>query len=1112
MKRAFISTFMLCAVFFSLHAQNQRPPEVSVIPPSPNVAAMNKFVDLPVSHYTGTPSIQVPIYVLKTPQLSLPINLSYHASGWRVEEHASWVGAGWSLNAGGTISRTVRGLPDEYLESATDTRGRKGYLYNDKLFLGDNTIDHAQFDICDSDENYILTPGFAVTTADSVAQGLLDLEPDLFSYNFPGGSGKFVLNRDGQPVKYTLDDIQFTQHVFSNKDTWPVLEGDEDTYVWVLTGADGTQYTFGQTERTFTETECGNSDSPYTLPTVPEHQSTWYLQEISNNGDWIRFEYEDEIQEYNQRISTTGSFRVKVYGDSEKSGAPSTINICSNKSETHAKRLSRITSSNGYEVLFQVSDTDRVDLMGSKKLEEIIINRDDNFIQKFRLSNDTYFGSNTKLKLDAVVQQDADGNSIPGYEFEYERPGNVPPMNSKGQDYWGFNNTETTNPNLIPRYRKAELDLNKLNPANRSVNLTGTRVGMLKTMTYPTGGTTSFIYESHEYAAGPDDLSETTVMASASAAVGDIDDKATRFTLEKGTYVSFTRTSGEEEGEDSGYTEVRKKNESTGEYESFRLPTEDVTEGGTPKNRRFLEAGDYELYVFSDGEPQSIKAEYEFKDKTKTSVITGGLRIKTIVFNDPLTNASITKSYTYRLGESQKSSGRLFIPAIMGGEFSYQEVGTGQGMQNTSCTVDARITSVSLNTNSIIPTGLFQGGHIGYSEVKEFYGIENVPVGCGDSSEPCPEGISSEVIFGLPTNGRTNGMIVHQFINEQPEYEFKFPLVIQNDISHRNSKKLSETVYANEGGSLNPLTNTRYIYEEQTYEGLGVVWGMNLKRETTRTCFWCGSNFGSDFKFNRYKIEPKWHYLAQTIETEFDQFERELTTAKQNEYASPVAENMPPPHFQPTGSSWLNSQGNTVRDSYIRDAAKPELILRNERFVNDNQISGIETAYHGKLPASIAKWDRGGTYYPLRIYSYDNNKVVSSAEFPIENDVNQAYGLKKAYIWAYGNEYPVAEISNISFDELESLIGAPSLSAINGSFDNEVLKTELESIRTALPQGAFMKSFLYTPWGGTTSQISVDNLETKYTYDSFNRLRSILDKDDNVLKVYDYAYRLTTEH
>ena len=96
---------------------------------------MNKFIEVPVSQYTGIPNISVPIYNIKMQQLSLPISLSYHAGGLKVEQEASWVGAGWSLNAGGNINRTVRGPPDEYLPNGNvNSMGKKGYFYNNKMF------------------------------------------------------------------------------------------------------------------------------------------------------------------------------------------------------------------------------------------------------------------------------------------------------------------------------------------------------------------------------------------------------------------------------------------------------------------------------------------------------------------------------------------------------------------------------------------------------------------------------------------------------------------------------------------------------------------------------------------------------------------------------------------------------------------------------------------------------------------------------------------------------------------------------------------------------------------------------------------------------------------
>src|SRR3990172_4259797 len=76
-----------------------------VIPRTPNAASLGKFGDIPVSYHTGVPDISIAIYNLKEGALSLPVSISYHSSGIKVNETASWVGLGWSLNAGGMISR-----------------------------------------------------------------------------------------------------------------------------------------------------------------------------------------------------------------------------------------------------------------------------------------------------------------------------------------------------------------------------------------------------------------------------------------------------------------------------------------------------------------------------------------------------------------------------------------------------------------------------------------------------------------------------------------------------------------------------------------------------------------------------------------------------------------------------------------------------------------------------------------------------------------------------------------------------------------------------------------------------------------------------------------------
>ncbi len=119
---AYISKFfLLVAISFTLqhigNAQDDyyldRFEAGQVIPPSPTASSLSKYVDIPVSLYTGVPEITIPIFNIENNKFRLPVYLSYHSNGNKASETASWTGLGWSLNAGGIITRSVKGLPDD---------------------------------------------------------------------------------------------------------------------------------------------------------------------------------------------------------------------------------------------------------------------------------------------------------------------------------------------------------------------------------------------------------------------------------------------------------------------------------------------------------------------------------------------------------------------------------------------------------------------------------------------------------------------------------------------------------------------------------------------------------------------------------------------------------------------------------------------------------------------------------------------------------------------------------------------------------------------------------------------------------------------------------------
>ena len=104
---------LICFTANGLTAQPNNSTIKDVSMPAPNAASLGKYGDIPVGYFTGVTSNDIPIHTVQEGPLSVPISLSYHASGIKIGEPASWVGLGWSLNAGGIISRTVLGTPDD---------------------------------------------------------------------------------------------------------------------------------------------------------------------------------------------------------------------------------------------------------------------------------------------------------------------------------------------------------------------------------------------------------------------------------------------------------------------------------------------------------------------------------------------------------------------------------------------------------------------------------------------------------------------------------------------------------------------------------------------------------------------------------------------------------------------------------------------------------------------------------------------------------------------------------------------------------------------------------------------------------------------------------------
>lgn len=194
--------FALALVSYSLSAQNLPQPDTLspvvhqllskteeditypvIIPPSPNASSLGVYGDVPVGHYTGIPSISIPLYEVVSGRIKVPVTLSYHAGGIRVSQEASWAGLGWSLNAGGVISHSVFGADD--LNDGI-YRQTTGYCASGKFPLHD-------------EEGYFLDDDGKIILGEppyyeDYMKNYKDVRPDVFYYNFGEYSGQMIFS------------------------------------------------------------------------------------------------------------------------------------------------------------------------------------------------------------------------------------------------------------------------------------------------------------------------------------------------------------------------------------------------------------------------------------------------------------------------------------------------------------------------------------------------------------------------------------------------------------------------------------------------------------------------------------------------------------------------------------------------------------------------------------------------------------------------------------------------------------------------------------------------------------------------------------------------------
>src|SRR5437879_8129924 len=152
-----------------------------------------------VDRLTGRAQISVPLGEIGAVDISIPVSLWHHGNSLRVTEGEGTCGMGWNLSLNYSVSRNLRGLPDDYNVTGDN---RKGWLQNTNAQSIQNFSPSADDNlaVCTDetvDYNFINGRGF-----------VYDTEPDVFAFSAPGLSGKFVLDGSGVPQLIPFQDAQ----------------------------------------------------------------------------------------------------------------------------------------------------------------------------------------------------------------------------------------------------------------------------------------------------------------------------------------------------------------------------------------------------------------------------------------------------------------------------------------------------------------------------------------------------------------------------------------------------------------------------------------------------------------------------------------------------------------------------------------------------------------------------------------------------------------------------------------------------------------------------------------------------------------------------------------
>jgi len=1110
MFRIFKNRFYLSCVFAILFSicqaqtffEGTKVQQQSYIPQSPVASELAKAIDSPVSLYTGSFSEIIPLYTILVDGISIPLDLFYSGKGVTVSQEATWVGLGWNLSAPFCITRTIRDGDDfhEYQDSRVHPYIKGYYDASEVLKVQDGDNENIKIGNSYDISNYQKTK-------------IVDSEPDIFFFNLPTCSGKFLIDKKRGAVILSKNASNNVKIEFGGKSSAKTTGAKYEhtafnDFTFTITDTHGNKYFFDIKETSSTKTEgtslnCNKTgakifdiseDEINTNNYTYTYTSSWLLSRIETvHGQKVSFNYEKEIYTLPAQESAIKNNLISSSGAISSGGGtvPFYTQYSISKTLIDGYRLKSIIWNAG-QVEFCASDRDDIKSPGynygsfkCKKLDKIIIsNKVDKIIRQFQFdysymndnvgmdnSINTKFGYVFKRLMLKQLSSTTDPSL--NYKMEYyslcpnsytlNNHMDLPAKNSRNTDYWGYaNGSKLEDKYYLPNGRN-------------KANLEYARCGSLKTLTFPTGEKRTYTYElpAVDYQENPmqvnnpiswtikaykKNLCDLPYITSTSA--------SKQIRLDKTTIVRIFGNCVSEASESNDPID-RYENENYPVFLVYKLD-EKGHKTGAPIYKKLvpISAKDCNSYDCLEETYTLSAGSYLFEVFSPVADFYNKL---TVSYNNP------TTEYNNEIGK-----GPIRIKKISGS--------ITRNFKYLSYNLYARpVTSYTLTKTDMY----YHDASMTYKPYSVTYNVQ--------SSESfinlCSIDNTPIYGYGRVSEERSDGIrVVSEFQNDNKDQEKDFPYCHYEE-NFQNGLILSKKTY--KGNKL--IQEVEYEYLDKAPQ---TVYGFVFNDEKLETY--------------QYNIIHPTLYSEKVTNFEVNGNFTDETIYMYNNYFQLINEGKhvgkdlySKVYKYPTDN--LSEVDRIMAEKYIIGIPVLSMVNKNKSVLSAKRsvyslINGVPVLSEEKLT------DNKTTMTEANYTSF----LVSKAKYSFFSSMYNAQELWSpelgytTILWGYNGKYPIAELKNCRYSQVQQLLGDTFISNLekNIILDSES-KAKIDALRNSLPN-SLISTFEYIPLVGTTSVKDANGVALNYAYDASGRLIKEsyigVDNKENILKTYKYNY------